>query len=489
MLTHFLGAGILMDAYLIAFKFPSFFRRVFSEGGFQSVFVPYINDFLAIEKINGAKYFASRIFSMIFWTMLIFTTIVAIFTKQFVLLMSPGFASDPEKLASTIHFTRIIFPSMTFVALSSVYTSILMAKQKFLAFSLHPIITNIVLILSIVIGQNIWNAGIRISYGILIASIIQFFYLYCCIKKMRLPSPSIGKIRTSTKISAMLKNLLPVLSGASVSQINVFVNSLFSSFLPTGCITYIYIADRIIQLPLALFGISMATILLPEISAAISKNNQYNIQKTTNTALISSMRMTMPTVVWFLCLSYHIISLLYGHGKFLENSVQKTANILICFAISVPAYVIARILASMFFAKKDTKTPMYASIYAIVVNIVLCGILIYPLHEIGIAIATSISGFANMYFLLRKSKDILTITKESWTALAKILISALIMVLSIFLFKSFWIIEHNNFFDELIYLGCICFFSVCAYILSLKLMGDNETKNIINMIKEKFSRH
>lgn len=486
MLSHFLGACAEMDAFLIAFKFPCFFRKFFAEGGFQSIFVPYFTDFIAVNKIKGARYFSSRIFTITFWVMLFFSIIVFIFAKEFVLLMAPGFTSDPEKMSLSIEFTRIIFPSVAFVSLSTIYSGILVAHKRFFAFSVVPILVNFVLMASLFVCEDMLTAGRRISYGVLAAGVFQFIYLYICVRVSGLTRPTMSSVKITPKIKVFLKKLLPVLAGAGVAQVNVFMGSLFGSFLPTGCITYIYFADRFIQFPLALFGISMGIVLLPEIAMSISKGKSEDIKQVQNKAILFTMRMTLPSVIGLIALSYYMIAALYGHGKFSEISVQKTADVLKVFSIGLPAYVAAKIISSVLFAQKDSKTPVMGAIVSIIANIVLSGIFLIPLQEVGIALATSISGFINVYVMCRKSKGWFLIDKKLIFDFCKIFIASIIMLLTIIFFEKIISVNEQKLSQQVLFVTGCCFMGCIVYIISLFFLKDSSVRLVAESIKNKY---
>ncbi|MDR0744654.1 MAG: murein biosynthesis integral membrane protein MurJ [Holosporales bacterium] len=484
LLSCFLGACAEMDAYLIAFKFPCFFRKFFAEGGFQSIFVPYFTDFIVKKKLKAAGYFSSRIFSIIFWWMLFFSIIVFIFAKQFVLLMAPGFSSNPDKLAFAIEFTRIIFPSIIFLSVSTIYSSILVANKRFFLYSLSPILVNIILIISLLSFQNSITAGYRISLGVLLAGIIQFIYLCIAVKSIRLDVPSIGKVKNTPKIKEFFKKLIPILGGAGVAQVNIFMDSLFSSFLPTGCITYIYLADRFVQLPLALFGISIGTIMLSEISTLTAKKNIEEIKELSSNSILFTLLLTIPSSIILIMLAYPFIAILYGHGKFSEQAILNTVDILKIFALGLPAYIIAKVLSSILFSQKDSKTPTIAAICSIITNIALNAFLIVPLQAKGIAISTTVSGFVNAYIVYRKSKNYIKINSDFVLSILKILFSSVVMsgiTIMIFLICKF---GHSTLMDIMLLLLCISC-STIAYFLTLLIVNDKHAKSVVVFLKSK----
>mgnify|MGYP001179578043 CR=1 FL=1 len=484
-LVHFLGASIEMDAFTTAFKFPGFFRRFFAEGGFQSIFVPYFTDFTSAKKLKGAGYFSSRIFSLIFWIMLVVTILVLIFAKEFTILMAPGFAKIPEKLALATEFTRIIFPSVAFVSLSTVYSGILVSRQKFFPFAMAPILVNLVLVSSLFICQDLLSAGRRISYGVLAAGIFQFIYMYLCVRIKKLPTPKLSSIKISNRVRAFLKKLAPVLAGAGVAQVNILVGSFFASFLPTGCITYLYCADRFVQFPLALFGISMGIVLLPEIAEGLSKKRKTDLKGIQNRSLLFTLRLTLPSVMGLISLSYWMISLLYGHGKFDQAAVQNTADVLKVAAIGLPSFVIAKIMSSVLFAQKDAKTPVTAAIVSIIANIIFSIILIKPFHELGIAISSSLAGFINVYVMCRKSKGWFKFEKSVIIDFTKILIASFIMLGVILLIDSKIDIDGSK-LQELFLVISTCLIGTIVYLVSLFFLKDQALKSCISKVRMKF---
>lgn len=398
--------------------------------------------------------------------------------------MAPGFVSDPERFRLAVEFTRITFPSISFVALSTVYSGVLITHKYFFPFAFAPIFVNIILILSLFIGQDTWSAGYRISYGVLIAGIFQFLFLFAYAKFLGLPIPHISHIKLTNKTREFLRRLTPVIVGAGVSQINVFMDTLFGSFLPTGSISYIYFADRFIQLPLALFGISLATILLPEISESFSRGKKEEIINIQNRSFLFAIRLTIPSVVCLITMSYILVDFLYGHGKFSRSSVEMTSKILQIFALGLPSYVVSKIFASGLFAQKDSKTPVFAAIISICVNIILNMSLIWNFGILGIAFGTSISGFVNAYILYRKSKDYITFDKNMMKSIIKIFGSSIVMYVVVEGLKNMiWDNLHNDsVFHEIMIMGILCVVGCVSYIVSLFIMRDGD---VIKIIKRK----
>lgn len=487
LMLHFLGASVEMDAFTTAFKFPSFFRKFFAEGGFQSIFVPYYTDYISYSKHKSAKYFSSRIFMLIFWIMLALSIVVHIFAKEFTLLMAPGFVKCPEKLALTIEFTRIIFPSIAFISLSTVYSGILLSRQKFFLYALAPILTNIILVCSLFTFQDFTSAGRRLSYGTLLAGICQFLYMFFCVKYQKLPSPRFSLVKLSPRIKTFLRKMVPVLAGAGVAQVNILVGMLFASFLQTGCITYLYCADRFIQLPLALFGISMGTLLLPEIADKVATSHTDAIKDVTHKSILFAMRMTLPSVAILAITGIYMVSLLYGHGKFDQSAVESTANILTITAFGLPAFVISKIMSSILIAQKDTKTPFVAAITSIIANALFSTILIKGFGVSGIAASATIAGYVNMIVICYKSTGWFRMDKHETKDIAKIFCSSVALFVSMLILKAQLGAVYSK-LGELFLLSGLILAGAIVYILCLYFSKDAAILNAIAYIRKRASK-
>jgi putative peptidoglycan lipid II flippase len=483
-LSHFLGAGAEMDAFLIAFKFPSFFRKCFAEGGFQSLFVPYYTDFTIEKKEKFAFVFSSHIFTILFYAMFLLTILIFVFAETFVTIMAPGFLKDPSKFHLAVNFTKIVFPNVAFVGLSAVYSGMMMARNRFLPFALSPILVNIILIAFVIVDSKAISPGYRISIGVLCASVIQLVFLHACARSIKLGTPVLTKLRFSglkprfsKRTKEFLWKLTPIIAGAGVSQLNVFVDTFFGSFLVEGAISFIYYADRFIQLPLALFGISMATVILPEISSIFSSKNcnRNMVKKIQEETVIFTLRMAIPATIGLMATAYQIVNVMYCHGKFTEDSVFQTSLIIQIFALGIPAYVLAKIFASVLFAQKNSKTPVLAAIVSVASNIVLNAILIKPFGVIGLSVGTSIAGFINAYVMYRKTREWFVFNPRVLASLFKIIVSSFVMLCAVIAAKWF-------FTNEILFLIFGTTFGIAVYFVVLVIMKDEWSKRVARKI-------
>jgi len=398
LIAIFLGAGPIADAFFVAFRFPNTFRRLFSEGTFNAAFVPSYSSELNKSKKNS-DLFANNIFNILFLSLLAIIFIIEIFMPLFVTLIAPGFKENPEKLEIAINLTRITFPFLLFVSLSSFFSAILNSHNKFAAASATPIILNIILIIVLLFGKFLSDKLIYyLAYAVTFAGIIQLIFLIFFVKKYFAPKITF-KIKKSKKIKLFFKKLLPSIFSSGVTQINILVGTIIASF-QANAVSYLYYADRIYQINLAIAGIAIGTVLLPNLSKYINSKNNKKIDFIQNKSLELSLFLSLPATTALLIASEQITSALFGYGSFDLDSVKNSSQALFYFAMGLPAFALIKVFSSFLFARHNTKTPFYFSIVSVLLNILIS---IYFFNKIGfiiIPIATTISSWFNTFLLL-----------------------------------------------------------------------------------------
>ena len=335
LIAIFLGSGLLADAFFVAFRIPNTFRRLFSEGTFNAAFVPSYASELSKGKDN-ADNFATSIFSFLILGLFFIVLLIEILMPLFVFLIAPGFSGDEEKMELVINLTRITFPFLFFVSLSSFFSGILNSHNRFAAASAIPIILNILLIGVLFFGKILDDSLVYyLSYAVVIAGIIQFFFLYIIVKKFYLPKISF-QFKLNEKIKIFFKKLLPSIFSSGVTQINILVGTIIASF-QASAVSYLYYADRIYQINLAIAGIAISTVILPKLSKLIEQENNIEIINIQNKALELSLFLSVPAAIALLIASEPIISSLFGYGSFSEIGVKNSATALFYFAFGLPA--------------------------------------------------------------------------------------------------------------------------------------------------------
>ena len=405
LIAIFLGTGLLADAFFVAFRIPNTFRRLFSEGTFNSAFVPSYASELSQGKDQANK-FANNVFNLLILGLFILVLIIEIFMPIFVSLIAPGFNGDNQKMELVINLTRITFPFLFFISLASFFSAILNSHNRFAVASAAPIILNIILI-GVLFYGNFLNDKIvyYLSYAVTFSGVFQLIFLYIFVKKFYLPKIYF-KIEINEKVKIFFKKLLPSIFASGVTQINILVGTIIASF-QASAVSYLYYADRIYQINLAIAGIAIGTVILPQLSKYIQNEQKDKIKLIQNKALELSLFLSIPATIALIISSEQIISALFGYGSFDESAVKNSAKALFYFSVGLPAFTLIKIFSSFFFARHNTKIPFYISLISVLLNILIS---VYYFKSVGfiiIPIATSISSWFNsviLFIFLKKSK-------------------------------------------------------------------------------------
>ena len=440
LIAIFLGTGVLADAFFVAFRIPNTFRRLFSEGAFNAAFVPSYALEITKGKTQSNK-FANNIFNLLFLGLFFLVLVVQIFMPVFISIIAPGFVDDVDKMELAVNLTRITFPFLFFVSLASFFSAILNSHNKFAAASAAPIILNIILIGILFFFKSLGDQLVYyLSYGISAAGFLQLFFLYKFVKKFYSLRFNF-KIKINNKIRIFFKKLLPSIFSSGVTQINILVGTIIASF-QASAVSYLYYADRIYQINLAIAGIAIGVVILPQLSKHIQSKKKDKILLIQNKALELSLFLSLPASVALLIGSQQIISALFGYGSFDEVSTLNSGKALYYFAIGLPAFSLIKVFSSFFFANNDTKTPFYISVSAVILNIVIS---LYYFNEIGfiiIPIATTISSWFNaiLLFIFLKDKNFFSFNKIFLIRFVKIIIASILMGI----FFNFLITHFKN---------------------------------------------
>jgi len=478
LIAIFLGASIFADAFFVAFRLPNTFRRLFAEGTFNAAFIPSYTS-AKIEDKNKGKKFADDILSTLLIILLFIVTIIEIFTPYLIYIIAPGFLDDQIKFNLAVELTRITFPFLLFVSLSSFFAGILNSNNKFAAAAAAPIILNVVLIVSLILSYKLELDYTRqLSYGVTIAGVIQLLFLIYVTKKFYKPLLNFN-LRLSSKVKFFFKKLLPSVLSSGVTQINILVGTIIASF-QTGAVSYLYYADRIYQINLAIAGIAVGTVSLPVLSKAFKTKNIKKISTIQSKSFELSLLFSIPASFGLIFASEEIVNALFGYGSFTINDVKMTAAALKFFGYGVPAFALIKILSNFFFARDNTKTPFYISSLIVFFNILISVSLFNKVGFIIIPIATSISTWAGVliYLYLLNRKKILLLKNQLIMNFIKILILTIAMSL-ILLFS---LDRYSDYLDysykyKAIYLILIVSFVGMFYLLSCYLLGILKLKN------------
>ena len=479
LIAIFLGTSLFADAFFVAFRLPNTFRRLFAEGTFNAAFIPSYAGELTKNK-KKADDFAKNVFNLLFIILLFLVFIAEMFMPQLIYLIAPGFYKDPEKLSIVLDLTRITFPYLFFICLASFFSAILNSHNKFAAAAAAPVILNIILIVSLITSQWLDGSIAKIlSYAVAISGFVQLLILIFFAKKFFKIKLTI-KIKLNEKTKFFFKKIIPSIFSSGVTQINILVGTIIASFHP-GAVSYLYYADRVYHINLAIAGIGIGTVMLPELSKFIKNNNITEAISLQNRAIEFCLFLSIPAAAALVIASKEIVTSLFGYGSFNIDSVNNTASALTFFAFGVPAFSILKILSNLFFSRNDTKTPFHLSLVSIIINIIISVSLFNKIGFIIIPIATSISSWINVlmhYYFIKKRKLHIFDNKFIYKFPRMILSTVVMGVVLYFLLGIFSEKFYYNESWKFIYLFIIVLTSLISYFLISNFSGAFKFKDI-----------
>jgi len=479
LIAIFLGTSLFADAFFVAFRLPNTFRRLFAEGTFNAAFIPSYAGQLAKNKVE-ADNFAKNVFNLLFIILLFLVLLAEIFMPQLIFLIAPGFYKDPDKLKLAVDLSRITFPFLFFICLASFFGAILNSYNKFAAAAAAPIILNIILIGSLFFSKWINISDVLIlSYAVSLAGFLQLIVLFFFVRKNFKPILSV-KIKMDEQIKLFFRKLLPSIFSSGVTQINILVGTIIASF-QAGAVSYLYYADRVYQMNLAVAGIAVGTVMLPELSKHVKNNNSEQIANLQNRALELCLFLSIPAAVALVLASEEIITSLFGYGSFDNESVTNTAIALTFFAIGVPAFSILKIFSNYFFARDDTKTPFYLSVVSVILNVLISVSFFKEFGFVIIPIATSISSWINVFlhFYFIKKRNFYNFDNIFIYKFPRMILS--VVVMGIVLYLLLGLFSDKFVYNEswkFIYLFIIVIISLISYFLISNFSGAFKFKDI-----------
>lgn len=439
LIANFLGAGLIADAFFVAFKLPNLFRSLFAEGAFNVAFVPLFSERLETKGKEQARLFAEEAFSALFYIVLVFTAVAEIAMPVFIMIQAPGFIEDPEKFDAAVIMARITFPYLLLVSLNSLQSGILNSLGYFAAAALTPVLLNLTMIAALFAFTPLFggNYGYALSAGVTTAGVFQLLWLIWHTHRAGLPLglQSLKKVirNKSEELRLLLKRILPGVFGSGIYQINLFLDTLFVSFLTTGAVSWLYYANRLYQLPVGIIGAAIGTALLPILTRQLKAGEKEQAQNSLNRAIEFALLASVPSMAGLMVLSTPIIGVLFERGAFDTHATLKTAAALCAYAAGLPAYILTKTLAPVFYARGDTVTPVRIAAWALGLYIVLCAAFLPKFGYIGIALATGIVAWINViqYILRIKKQQLHQTDKTLKKRTFSIIVSSLVMTVCV----------------------------------------------------------
>ena len=474
--TSLLGAGIALDAYVVITKIPNVFRRIFAEGAFNQAFVPVLSEYKENNSEKEVKLLINNVFGSLCSILLIITLIVLLITPVFVLIFAPGFYAEPIKKDLAVDILRITFPYLLFVSLVALSGSIMNTYGKFSVPALTPVFYNLVLVCTVVwIAPHYELPIYAIAWGMFAAGCIQLLIqVYPLLKLNLLPNFSLDLKHPGVRKVAYL--MIPGVIAGGVSQLNMLVDTILASFLPTGSPTWLYVSDRLMQLPLGIFAIAIGTVILPKLSSLHQTKDQKSFSMTMDWALRLVLLVGLPSILGLVVLSEPIILTLFERGEFLPFDTSQASLSLIALAFGLIAFMLIKVLTPGFFAQQRPQTPVKVALAAMLLNALLAWVLAFYLgmNHVGLAVASSIAAYFSavlLLFILLKNK-IYHLEPGWFIFLGRLGLACLIMFLTVdYLNVEILAWRELEQLTRFINLLFIIFVAIASYVLVLWILG------------------
>ncbi|MBU0951751.1 MAG: murein biosynthesis integral membrane protein MurJ [Elusimicrobia bacterium] len=485
MVAQIFGAGMFADAFYAAYRIPNLFRRLLGEGSVSTAFVPVFSSYLETKTKEETQNLLNNVFTVLLIILAVITVLGIIFSRQLTTLIAFGFIATPEKMDIAVTLTQLMFPFLFFACLAALMLGVLNSLKKFFlpavapaSLSIAELVYAALIFYVLTLSESQQIKGLAIS--VVVGGFAQYFVQQLDVFrngfhikfKLNLKHPGLRQI---------MFLIIPTIVSFSADQINTFVDTICASFLKEGSITALYYSNRLMQLPLALFGIAMTTVSLPIMSQSYAKNDMQQMKQTLNFSLCLLLFTLLPATIGFIVLGLPIIRLLFEHGKFTLEASKITYSALAYFSLGLIGYSFTKILASSFYAMKETKFPVRTALASMVVNVILNILLMGPMGVGGLALATAAASYVNSFLLLHYLRKRIGLIggKEIMKSFLKIAIASLLMGLTVYLFSTF---QYPN-----PHLLLNVFISILAglivYALAAKLLDIKERKPVFSLLR------
>lgn len=395
------GAGVGMDAFFVAFRIPNFMRRLFAEGAFSQAFVPVLADYQQTKGPDDVRLFIARIAGQLGLVLCVITLLGILFSPAVIRLFAPGFGGDSLRTALAVDMLRLTFPYLFFISLTAMAGAVLNTYGYFGVPAITPAFLNITMILAVFfISPHLTYPVVGIAIGVLLAGLVQFLFQLPFLYQHHLLTRPRLALRDEG-VQRVLKLMVPALFGVSIAQLNLMVDSIFASFLKVGSVSWLYYTDRLTDFPLGVFGVAIATVILPFLSKRYVDKHPERFSQALDWGLRLVLLIGIPASLALVCFSMPMIAGCFAYGKFSGMDVVETQKSLMTLGAGVPAFMMVKVLASGFYAQQDIKTPVKIGAIAMLVNSILCAIFILPFAHAGLTLASALAGYLNALVLLR----------------------------------------------------------------------------------------
>ncbi len=485
------GASWMTDAFWVAFRIPNMFRRLLGEGSLTISFVPVFTEYLQKKSRQEALELAQNAFTILSILVAVVSVAGILISPVIVGIIAPGFITDPYKFGLTVFLNRLMFPYIFFISLVALCMGILNSFRHFSTPALSPVMLNIAMIAAAFFLRPFFAEPITaLGVGVLVGGVLQLIMQWPFLKKygirlkfrFNLQHPGIRQIGSL---------MFPAILGAGVDTINVVVGTILASLLPSGSVSYLIYADRIMELPLGVFAIAIGTATLPSFSKHVADGRIDELRSSISFSLRLILFMTIPATFALMALHQPIISVLFQRGAFDATAATMTGQALFCYALGLCAFSVRRVFISSFYSLQDSKWPLKAAVITLITNVLLSLALMYPLKHNGIALAASFSAMLSVLILARVLKKKIGgfLDRTFFTSVLKIILASFIMlgVIGLIEYMIPWNI-HAAFTAKLLYLTLNVIAGGGVFFLCAYLLKSPEIHAFVNRVKGRLTR-
>src|ERR1700736_2364012 len=452
MLAAILGAGPLADAFFVALRLPNHFRAIFAEGAFNAAFVPAYAHVHGEHGEASARLFADRIFTLLFCSQLVLLVVAWLFMPQAISILAPGFSEDSEQRRLAIELTRITFPYLLLITLVTLYGGMLNVMHRFASAAAASIFLNISMMATLAVAAWFPTPGHAAAWGVLISGFLQYFLLAGDLARHG-GLPRFAPLRLDDDVRAFFRAVGPATLASMGTQVAMFADTIIATFLPVGALSALYYAERLYQLPIGVIGIAIGTVLLPEMSRRITAGDDAGAAAAQRRGLEFTLLATVPFVAAFIAVPDAIMRAVFVRGAFTKADAAAAAATLAAYAIGLIPFVTIRSAVSAFYARKDTATPVKASLIGLSVNVLLKIALMAPLAQVGLALATAVGAWINLLLVLAFAvrRGYLDLDRGLLISLAKFLVAGMALGAGLWLtarYSAIYFAQLSAFRDE-----------------------------------------
>lgn len=400
-IAHAFGAGLANDAFVVAFRLPNLLRRLFAEGAFSQAFVPILAEYKNQRGAAEAKRLTDHVATILALALLMVSALGIVLTPILIYVTAPGFAADAEKFALTVELTRITFPYILFMALVALASGVLNTWGRFALPAFTPVLLNLSFIAMALLAAPYFDPPVlALAWAVIIGGILQLAIQLPALARIGM-LPKLAFSLKDPGVNRILKLMAPAILGVSVAQISLVINTIFASFLPSGSVSWLYYADRLMEFPAGLLGAALGTILLPSLAKFHADAQPAQFSALLDWGLRLTLLLTLPAALALALLAVPLVSTLFQHGAFSGSDVLQTRSALVAYSIGLAGLILVKVLAPGFYARQDIRTPVKIALFTLAITQLMNLAFIGWLHHAGLALAIGLASCANAALLYR----------------------------------------------------------------------------------------